>query len=151
MPEDDGAVPNAGEHLLVVGARLAREALDIGERRAVDVEHAVDLRVSWQVVEALDLVGEIAGHELHRRHDLRDILRRLGQPALAVPANPGGVLELAQARECRASERFGRIVVATEQVPVRPGLSRLPQHLLERRQVPVDVVEDGQERHESGA
>ena len=43
VTEDDGAVANTVQHPLVVVAGLRREALDVGERRAVDVENAVQL------------------------------------------------------------------------------------------------------------
>ena len=43
VAEDDGAVADAVQHPLVVVAGLRREALDVGERGAVDIEDAVQL------------------------------------------------------------------------------------------------------------
>ena len=43
VTEDDGAVADAVQHPLVVVTGLRREALDVGERRAVDIENAVQV------------------------------------------------------------------------------------------------------------
>ena len=61
------------------------------------------------------------------------------------------MLELAEERERLAAERLRRCVVAAEQPFLGPGGARLSEHGLDRGRVPVDVVEDGNERHNGGA
>ena len=143
VPEDDGAVAHAGEHLRLVLLRLRREALDVRERRAVNVEHAVELGLRRQRVQHRDLLlRQAAEEELVGRHHLRTVVRRLTEPALTVPADPRRVFELSQAPERLERPRARRAVVPAEQPAIDTNLLRVAQHLLERRDVPVDVVEE---------
>ena len=92
VPEDDRPVVLAREQALVVLARLDVEALVVRERRAMDVEDAVDLSLRRQVEKPLlflrrQLVLEVVVSLPH----LRAILRRFEQPPLAVAADPGRV------------------------------------------------------------
>src|SRR5439155_26645020 len=100
VAEYDGALTHAREHVLLALLRLRREALDVRERRAVDVEHAVQLGLRRQAVEHRDLLlRQAAEEELVGRHHLRTVVRRLTEPALTVPADPRRVFELSQAPE----------------------------------------------------
>ena len=56
MAEDDQPVTHAVEHPLLARLRLGREALYVRLRRAMDVEHAVELGLRRQAVEPVDHV-----------------------------------------------------------------------------------------------
>jgi hypothetical protein len=134
--------PLGREHPRLAFLGLGREALDIGERRAVDVEHAVELGLDRKVVEPVDdVVRQAAGEELVGLHHLGPVGRWLAQPALAVAADPRRVLELLQPGQRLQRPRARRAVVAAEEPAVHARIVRVREHGLERRQVPVDVVE----------
>jgi hypothetical protein len=65
MPEHDGPIAHAREHALVVITRLDREALDVGERRAVHIEDSVhlDLRLQRVTAGAHEPLTRGAGHD----------------------------------------------------------------------------------------
>ncbi len=145
VPEHDGAVAHPREQALLVRFRLRREALDVGERRAVHVEDAVELDLRGQSIEPLEhVVGEHPDHVLLvRRPDLRDV-GELTRPPLAVPADPDRVRQRLEPLE-RLERPWARdSVVAAEQPAVDAELVGLREHRLERGQVAVDVVEQAE-------
>ena len=106
------------------------------------VEHPVELGLRREPVEPVDhVVRQAAREELVDAHHFGPVERWLPQPALAVAADPGCVLELAETVERLERPRARRAVVAAEQPAVDAELTRLGEHLFQRRQVPVDVVE----------
>jgi hypothetical protein len=96
VAEEDRPIPLAGEEALFALLRLRREAVDVGERRAVADEDAVQLGLLRQRVEPIDeLRAEgLARRRQSRREEFLDALRdfwSLEQPAfhVAANANPG--------------------------------------------------------------
>jgi hypothetical protein len=129
----------------VVVARLRREALDVRERRAVDVEDPVELGALGECEEPLLLfLREVGQQPIVRIGNLRAISRRLEEPALPVAANPGGVGELPQAGKRLERPRTRGAVVAAEEPALDPERLRVVEHGLECRQVAVDVVQDSE-------
>ena len=97
MSEHDRPAADAREHPLVVGTRLRREALDVRQGRAVDVQDTVELDLRLQRAEP-SLLGAVARLALAQRLDhLGPVERRLAGPALAVPADPRRLRQRAQA------------------------------------------------------
>ena len=96
---------------------------------------------------------ELTGQRLLTLHNLAfvqrvdylgTVERRFAQPTLAVAADPGRVRQPAQAFDRLARPGRPRREVAAQEVRVdAPGLCVL-QHLFERRQVAVDVVQGGE-------
>ena len=145
VPEDHGPLADPGQHALVVVAGLGREALDVRQRRAVHVEDPVQLGLRRKRVEPLDdLLRKRAPEDVVGRHHLGTVERRLTQPALAVPADPGRLRQLLQAGERLVGPGTRRPVVAAEQPAIDAELLCLREHALQRRHVPVDVVEDSE-------
>jgi hypothetical protein len=113
----------------------------------VDEEDPVELGLRWQAVEPVDLlIREPAGEELVDLHHLGPVLRRLLEPTLAVAADPGGVLEEPQPLERLQRPRAGRAVVPAKQPAVDSRRLRVSEHLLQGRQVAVDVVQQAEHR-----
>ena len=147
VAEHEPAAVDRAEQLLLPRPRLGHEALHVRDRRAVAVERPV-------AGEALGQRGQLA-HELGAEqlraaldralHGLGRVVRRRGPP-LAVAADPLRV-ELAQPLDRLARPRAEQGVVAAEHP--RVDVLRVGQDGLERRQVPVDVVEQA-ERHPAG-
>src|SRR5205823_213051 len=48
VPEDDRTIANARQHALLAWLRLRREALDVRQRRPVDIEDAVEVDLRLQ-------------------------------------------------------------------------------------------------------
>ena len=65
-------------------------------------------------------------------------------PAVDVAADPGRGLEFAQRRDRLRRPRAEQRVVAAEQEPVGAGAPCVGEHRIQRREVAVDVVEEGQ-------
>jgi hypothetical protein len=92
VPEDDRPIVHAHEQALVVWIGVGRKAVDVGERRAVDVQDPVQLGVGGEVEEPVFLLlGYSRAVLLIRLRDLGPVGGRLLQPALAVPADPDRV------------------------------------------------------------
>jgi hypothetical protein len=78
VPEDDRTIGDAGEHPLFPFLRLRREAVDVRERRPVDVEDPVELCLDGQAVEPVDdVLGYVTRVDLELVGDLGAIERRL--------------------------------------------------------------------------
>jgi hypothetical protein len=114
VPEDDRPVVLAREQALVVFARLDVEALVVRERRAMDVEDAVDLSLRRQVVEPLLFPRrQLVLEAFVSLHHFGPIPRRFEQPPLTVAADPGRVRQSAQALERLVRPGAPDAVVAT--------------------------------------
>ena len=77
------------------------------------------------------------------------VVRRLGRvadPAVDVAAHPHGGLELAQPRDGLHGPGAEQRVIAAEHPLVGSGGTRVGEHRVERGEVAVDVVEDGDHR-----
>src|SRR2546421_7936438 len=95
VAEDDRPAVYARQHPLLAGLRLDREALDVRQRRAMDVEDSVELDLGLQRIEPA-LVGAHSGVAPRDvRHHLGAVGRWLAQPALPVAPNPRRPLESA--------------------------------------------------------
>src|SRR5207244_10076582 len=79
-----------------------------------------------------------------RVHDLRAVERQFAQPAFPVAPDPGRVWEAAQASDRLERPRRPRREVAAEQVAVGTGGLRITEDFLERNEIAVDVVQDGE-------
>jgi hypothetical protein len=109
----------------------------------VDVEDPVQLGLGRQVVEPVDellVVGAMEG--VVDLHYLGPVERRLAEPALTIATNPGRVGQFLEPRDRLLGPGARRPVVAAEQPPVDLEPVRVGQNPLERRYVPVDVVQD---------
>ena len=146
VAEDDGRVRDAGQHPFVIRSGLGREALDVGERRPVDVQHAAELLLRLEGVQPA-LVSAQPGVGLQRLHHIGSVERRLAQPAFAVATNPGRVRQPAKKLDRLLRPRRPRAEVTAEQVGVDASGVRVLQHLFERGQVAVDVVQSCEHGH----
>src|SRR5215211_3927703 len=138
VSKDDRPVVLAADPALVLGLRLEPETVVVASDAAVHVEDTVELGVRRQRVQPVELViGQRARHELGvGLHHLGAVGRRLAQPPLAVAADPGRILQRAQALEGLARPRARRGVVAAEEERVGTLRFDRREHALERRRFP---------------
>src|SRR4029453_9570513 len=85
MPEHDGPIAHAREHALVVITRLDREALDVGERRAVHIEDSVHPALRLRR-------GKGGGAPSHSPEAPGTMRRRRSREEATGRAIPGGVM-----------------------------------------------------------
>jgi len=115
----------------------------------VDVARVAVDRVERERPERGDLVRpqRRAARRDRVRHD-RVVGRLVGRggPALAVAADPGRGRQPVQQRDRRLRLRPEQGVVPAEDPALCPAGARVGDDRLERGQVPVDVVEDGDHR-----
>ena len=129
------------EQLRVTLAWPGQEGLHVRLRRGVAVQRAVDLRRLRKRAQLLhQLVAEHVGGARRDVVDRRRCVVTVHEPAVRVPADPGGVLELLQALDGLLRPGAGGGVVATQHKPV--GVLGIRQDRLQGGEVPVDVVEE---------
>ena len=148
-PNTSRGCGGAGEQLLLVVGGLGREGAHVGDRRGVHEARAGHLGLGGQrpsssasaVAERRARVGDRAWRPA--------VVRRRGGvagPAVDVAADPGRRLELAQARDGLCRPGAEQRVVAAEHPAARAGGARVGEDGVERRQVAVHVVENGDHR-----
>ncbi len=112
----------------------------------MDVEDAIEVGLGLQRVEPAFARPDPGVHLGEGIRHLGTIERWLAQPALAVTTDPGALRQRDQAFERLHRPRASDTEVAAEQVRIGALVVCIPQDFLERGQVPVDVVEDGEHR-----
>ena len=111
------------------------------------IERVLSLGKRRQPDEGIDLTPRQLGNRRgERREDhlallRRQVQRRIDEPALAVPAQPGRVRQFAQSRQRLDRPRSESAVVTAEQPVVDAFTASLGEHRVERGQVAVHVVE----------
>ena len=144
MAEHQPRVAGAGEQLLLLVGRLGAERAQVRDRRSVDEARAGHLGFDRQRAELVG--GRVAerGAGVGDRRLQRAVCGRVAaRPAVDVAADPGGGLELAQPRDGLGLPGAEERVVAAEQPLARAGRLRVLQHRVERAEVAMDVIEDG--------
>jgi hypothetical protein len=146
VAEDDSALGDAGEQLRIGWVGLGGEAAHVRERRRMAVAHVVEDHLLGQPCELRDRIG---AHQVGAASDgvadgLGDlVVVGLGGPAVDVAADPGRI-ELVQAGHGLRRPGAEDGVIASEQETVGPVVVGVGEHGLERREVAVNVVEEGQ-------
>ena len=110
----------------------------------MDVQHTAQLDLRLQRIEPAFVSAEPGVDLRELAPDVRPVRRRVAQPALPVAADPGRVRERAQPLDRLERPRRPGRKVAAEQVRVGGRPVRVLQHLLERNEIAVDVVQNGQ-------
>ena len=112
------------------------------------IEDPVQVRTGWKVGQPVHHVRRsLVAEALVRLDHLGPVGRRLAEPALAVAADPGRVLEAAQPVERFARVRARGAVVPAEQPAVDPHGVRIGEHGVQRIHVSVDVIQESEHAH----
>jgi hypothetical protein len=108
---------------------------------------ALDVVLGGESGEIADDVGtECLARRRERalHHRVRGRRRRVGRPALAVAPDPACGLEVAEPLDRLARPAAEEGVVATQEPPIGARRPSVPDDGLQRRQVSVHVVEQGE-------
>jgi len=150
VAEDDALFGGSCQHSIVVVAGLGRERLQVGEGRGVAVADAADNRLLRECAQLSDKFRAERGAAVGDRALQQLIVTGLigkRRPAVHVAPDPDRVAQRPQRRDRLRRPRSEQRVVAAEQKAVNPLTPHVLEDGLERRQIPMHVVEHRERRH----